>query len=26
VELVKLGEVLGFDPSEIVRKLARMSD
>lgn len=26
VELVKLGEVLGFDPAEIVGKLAKMSD
>lgn len=26
VELVKLGEVLGFDPTEIVGKLAKMSD
>ena len=26
VELVKLGEVLGFDPTEIVGRLAKMSD
>jgi predicted transcriptional regulator len=26
VELVKLGEVLGFDPAEIVSKLASMKD
>lgn len=26
VELVKLGEVLGFDPAELVSKLARMKD
>lgn len=25
VELVKLGEVLGFDPAEIVDKLAKMN-
>jgi hypothetical protein len=25
VELVKLGEVLGFDPTEIVDRLAKMS-
>lgn len=26
VELVKLGEVLGFDPTEIVATLAKMPD
>lgn len=26
IELIKLGEVLGFDPVEIVAKLAKMSD
>ncbi|QPZ92586.1 helix-turn-helix domain-containing protein [Thioclava atlantica] len=26
VELVKLGEVLGFDPTEIVDRLTKMSD
>ena len=26
VELIKLGEVLGFDPADIVRKLANMNE
>ena len=26
IELIKLSEVLGFDPAEIVGKLAKMSD